>query len=169
MHQISGHIYKLKWWMSAAKLSLNASFIRQMLLQTLLFIVIKTLLEQFVPNNTTTTLSIKLNNFLHRIDCKVTMLALVNQHGCSLKRIRRSKNWSLTGEQNQLVELSEQLQQPKTIWIADAIQNALPKPSFDLTAIVLSNPDMTINRLIAETGCTLIEARVAIDKAEALI
>jgi hypothetical protein len=41
MHQISGHIYKLKWWMSAAKLSLNASFIRQMLLQTLLFIVIQ--------------------------------------------------------------------------------------------------------------------------------
>jgi len=140
-----------------------------MLLQTLLLIVIKNLLEQFVPNNTTTTLSIKLNNFLHRIDCKATIIALVNQHGCNLKRIRRSKNWSLTGEQNQLVEVSKQLQQPKTIWIADAIEKALPKPSFDLIAIVLSNPDMTINRLIAETGCTLIEARIAIDKAEALI
>ena len=119
--------------------------------------------------NTTTNLTIKLNNFLHRIDCKATLIALVNQHGCSLKRIRRSKNWALIGKQSQLVEVSEQLQQPKTIWIADAIQNALPKPSFDLTAIALSNPDMTINRLIAETGCTLIEARVAIDTAEALI
>jgi hypothetical protein len=122
-----------------------------------------------VPNTTTTTLTIKLNNFLHRIDCKATLIALVNQHGCTLKRIRRSKNWALIGKQSQLAEVSQQLQQPKTIWIADAIQNALPKPSFDLTAIVLSNPDMTINRLIAETGCTLIEARVAIDKAETLI
>ena len=121
-----------------------------------------------MPNNTTTTLSIKLNNFLHRIDCKATIIALVTLHGCSLKRIRRSKNWSLTGKQSQLVEVSEQLQQGKTIWITDAIRKGLPKPSFDLVAITLSTPDMTINRLIAETGCTLIEARIAIDKAEGL-
>ena len=121
-----------------------------------------------MPNNTTTTLSIKLNNFLHRIDCKATIIALVTLHGCSLKRIRRSKNWSLTGKQSQLVEVSEQLQQGKTMWITEAIQKGLPKPSFDLVAITLSNPDMTINRLIAETGCTLIEARIAIDKAENL-
>jgi hypothetical protein len=121
-----------------------------------------------LPNNTTTTLSIKLNNFLHRIDCKATIIELVTQHNCSLKRIRRSKNWSLTGKQSQLVEVSEQLQQGKTMWITEAIQKGLPKPSFDLVAITLSNPDMTINRLIAETGCTLIEARIAIDKAEGL-
>ena len=122
-----------------------------------------------MPNNTSTIHSIKLNNFLHRIDCKTTIIELVNQHGCSLKRIRRSKNWSITGKQIQLIEVSQQLQQPKTLWITDAIQKALPKPNFDLTTIALSNPDMTINRLIAETGCTLIEARVAIDKAEELI
>lgn len=121
-----------------------------------------------MQNKTSPPLSIKLNNFLHRIDCKATVIALVTQHDCSLKRIRRSKNWLLTGKQSQLVEISEQLQQGKTIWITDAIQKGLPKPSFDLVAITLSNPDMTINRLIAETGCTLIEARVAIDKAEDL-
>ena len=125
-------------------------------------------MEYFLPNNTTTNLSIKLNNFLHRIDCKATIIALVNQHGCSLKRIRRSKNWLLTGKQNQLVEVSEQLQVGKTMWITEAIGKALPKASFDLTAIVLANADMTINRLIAETSCTLIEARIAIDKAEDL-
>ena len=125
-------------------------------------------MEYFLPNNTTTPLSIKLNNFLHRIDCKVTVIALVNQHGCSLKRIRRSKNWLLTGKQSQLVEVSEQLQVGKTMWITEAIGKALQKPSFDLKAIVLANAGMTINRLITETGCTLIEARIAIDKAEDL-
>lgn len=113
--------------------------------------------------------SIQLNNFLHRIDCKITMMELVAQQGCSLKRIRRSKNWSLTGTQSQLLTVSEQLQQGRTVWISDAIHKALPKSSFDLAAIVHSHPDMTLNRLIAETGCTLIEARVALDKAENLI
>jgi len=121
-----------------------------------------------LPNKTSSQLSIKLNNFLHRIDCKATIIELVTLHNCSLKRIRRSKNWLLTGQQNQLVEVSEQLKQGKTKWISEAIGKVLPKPNFDLTAIALSNSGMTINRLIAETGCTLIEARIAIDKAENL-
>jgi len=127
------------------------------------------LAENAVPKNTLKKRSITLNNFLHRIDCKTTIIELATQQGCSLKRIRRSKNWSLTGNQSQLVAVSEQLQQGKTLWISDAIHKALPKPTFDLTAIVQSNPDMTINRLIAETGCTLIEARAALDKAEDLV
>ena len=122
-----------------------------------------------MPKNASKTLSIQLNNFLHRIDCKTTIIELVTQHGCNLKRIRRSKNWRLTGNQAQLVAVSEQLKQGRTLWIAEAINKALPKPTFDLTAIVQSNPDMTINRLIAETGCTLIEARAALDKAEDFI
>jgi len=119
-----------------------------------------------VPKNASKILYIQLNNFLHRIDCKNTIMELVTQQGCSLKRIRRSKNWSLTGTQNQLIAVSEQLQQARIVWISDAIYKALPKPTFDLTAIVQSNPDMTLNRLIAETGCTLIEARAALDEGE---
>ena len=122
-----------------------------------------------MSKNAPKILSIQLNNLLHRIDCKVTIIELVTQQGCSLKRIRRSKNWSLTGNQAQLVAVSEQLRQSKTAWIVEAINKALPKPTFDLTAIVQANPDITINRLIAETGCTLIEARAALDKAEDFI
>ncbi|WP_243834688.1 ribosome recycling factor family protein [Psychromonas algarum] len=141
-----------------------------------------------MPNDASKKRAIQLNNFLHRIDCKTAIIELVTQQGCTLKRIRRSKNWLLTGKQNQLVEISKQLQQEaitlnkvtldktnfdkstanKKRWIAEAINKSLPKPSFDLTAIVQSTPDITINRLIAETGCTLIEARAAMDKAEDL-
>jgi hypothetical protein len=126
-------------------------------------------MEGTVPNYTSKMLSIKLNNFLHRIDCKATMIELATQHCCSLKRIRRSKNWLLMGNQSQLVEISDKLRQKKVLWIAEAIDKALPKPTFSLTLIMKSNPAMTVNRLMTETGCTLIEARCAIDTAEGFI
>jgi len=105
------------------------------------------------------------------------MIDFFTQYGCSIKRIRRSKNWLLTGKQNELVEINKQLQHgfldnkdcKKVIWIAEAINEALPKPNFDLVTIIQTNPDMTINRLIEETGCTLIEARAALDKSEDFI
>ncbi len=119
-----------------------------------------------VPNNTSELLSIKLNNFLHRIDCKATMIDLSIQHGCSLKRIRRSKNWLLTGNPSQLAEISAKLQQKKTLWITQAINQALPTPSYNLSLIMKSHPTMTVNQLMAKTGCTITEARSAIDSAE---
>ncbi|MEI6896632.1 MAG: ribosome recycling factor family protein [Psychromonas sp.] len=122
-----------------------------------------------MPNNASKKLSVKLNNFLHRIDCKETIIKIATQHGCSLTRIRRSRNWLLTGNQSQLVEISDQLRRTKALWIAQAINQALPKPTLDLALIMKSNPAMTVNRLISETGCTLIEARGAIDAAEGFI
>ena len=122
-----------------------------------------------MTNHTSKLISIQLNKFLHRIDCKATLIELFSQKGCRLKRIRRSKNWLLIGNQNQLTEISESLRERKTLWIADAIDTALPTPTINLTSIMKSNPEMTVNRLIAETGCTLIEARCAIDTAEGFI
>lgn len=117
-------------------------------------------------NDTPIILSIQLNNLLRRIDCKIGIKALVTQHGGSLKRIRRSKNWVLMGTENQLLAISEQLQHDKNDWIARTIIKALPKPTLNLTLIAHSTSGMTINRLMTETGCTLIEARAAIDHAE---
>ncbi|MEL0630153.1 ribosome recycling factor family protein [Psychromonas aquatilis] len=127
-------------------------------------------------NDTSTICSIKLNNFLHRIDCKTTMINIFTVNGCTIKRIRRSKNWLLTGKPEQLIEvnkhlrqhLAENIESKKVGWILEVIDKGLPKPSVDLVTLVRSTPDMTINRLIVETGCTLIEARIAIDKAEDL-
>jgi len=123
-------------------------------------------MEGAVPNYTSKMLSIKLNNFLHRIECKATILTLVNKYSCSIKRIRRSKNWALTGSQSQLVLLSNELREGKLRWIAQSIDKSLPAPNFNLAQRIESNPSITVNRLMAETGCTLIEARDAIDAAE---
>ena len=122
-----------------------------------------------MPNYTSKTFSITLNSFLHRIDCKATMLEITSQHGCRLTRIRRSRNWLLVGKQDQLATMSDKLREKKTVWIAQAIDNALPKPTFNLALIIKSNPAMTVNQLMSETGCTLIEARSAIDTAEGFL
>jgi len=97
------------------------------------------------------------------------MKEIATQHCCQLKRIRRSKNWLLIGNQSQLIEISNKLRQKKTLWIVKAIDEALPKPTFNLALIMKANPSMTVNQLIAETGCTLIKARSAIDSAEGFI
>jgi len=123
-------------------------------------------MEGIVPNEAANEISITLNRFLHRIDCKATMIELVTQHGCSLTRIRRSKNWLLMGTQAQLVELSAKLHEGKTLWIAEAIDKTQPKATINLSLIINANPEITVNQLIAETGCTLIEARAAMDHAE---
>ena len=94
------------------------------------------------------------------------MLELVQQHGCTVKRIRRSRNWLLTGKVAQLSELKETLRLGRGIWVAEAVDNALPKPTFNLAIVLQAKPAMTVNQLMAETGCTLIEARAAIDAAE---
>lgn len=122
-----------------------------------------------MQNHTSELLIVKLNNFIHRIDCKASIIELFTQHHCSVKRIRRSKNWQLTGTQAQLTELSDILQKDKTAWIADAIDKALPTPSFNLALIIKSTPTITVNQLMAKTGCSLVEARSAIDTAENFI
>ena len=71
--------------------------------------------------------SITLNRFLHRIDCKTTMIEIATQHGCRLSRIRRSKNWVLKGKQSQLTEMSQKLCQQKTLWISKSIDKAFLK------------------------------------------
>jgi hypothetical protein len=73
------------------------------------------------------------------------------------------------GQPKSACEISDKLRQKKALWIAEAIDKAIPKPTFSLTLIMKSNPAMTVNRLMAETGCTLIEARDAIDTAEGFI
>lgn len=122
-----------------------------------------------MPPNTSEILSIKLNNFLHRIDSKSIILALASQHQCILKRIRRSKNWLLIGNKSQVMEMSLHLREHNIFWIADAIDKALPKVPVNLELFLKLNPSMTVNQLIQVAGCSLIEARYTIDKAEGLI
>lgn len=111
-------------------------------------------------------LSITLNSFVHRVADKTTVIKCANQHGCQLKRIRRSRHWQLSGHEQQLRSLIEALKDEDQQWIVAAIGKSLPEPDVDLSQILLSNPTMTVSQLVQETGCSMSEARVAIDQHE---
>jgi len=122
-----------------------------------------------VQNKNDELITVKLNNFIHRISCKASIIEISSQYGGSLKRIRRSRNWRLMATQSQLIAMSGQLRENNIIWVADAIDNTLPKQAFDLTLIIRSTPAITVNQLIVKSGCTLAEARTAIDSAEGFL
>ncbi|MDN2662191.1 hypothetical protein OW492_02220 [Psychromonas sp. 14N.309.X.WAT.B.A12] len=111
-------------------------------------------------------LSIQLNSFVRRVDDKQQVLALVTQQQCTLKRIRRSKNWLLSGSETQLTSLMLFLTDLQLLWINQAIVKGLPKPKVNLQQLISSHLDMTLNKLIAQTGCSLSEVRIAFDLAE---
>ncbi|MEF1290281.1 ribosome recycling factor family protein [Vibrio sp. M260118] len=113
-------------------------------------------------------ISVPLNSFVHRVPDKSIVLSLASENGCQLKRVRRSRNWQLNGEEQQLRILATQLDLDAHRWIVEAIDKALPKPIVNLADLLAHTPNMTVNQLVAESGCSLKEARQAIDEFELL-
>jgi hypothetical protein len=111
-------------------------------------------------------LSITLNSFVHRVPDKSVVLALAAQHGCQLKRIRRSRHWSLSGEEKQLRSLMAHFDDEAHQWIVKAITLVLPKPTVSLAELLEKAPSMTVNQLVVAADCSLTEARQAIDEHE---
>ncbi|MBD1577737.1 ribosome recycling factor [Vibrio sp. S11_S32] len=122
-------------------------------------------------------ITIALPSLIHRIgrDRVKQAKSIALKLGCELKRIRRSRNWQLQGEVEPLSELIETLTatDPDTMSylikkITDGINTALiseedsqPPPSMadKLAALIQSNPDITLNELMAITDCTMAQAR----------
>ncbi|KGY12554.1 hypothetical protein NM22_10285 [Vibrio tubiashii] len=113
-------------------------------------------------------ISVPLNSFVHRVPDKSIVLSLAIENGCQLKRIRRSRNWQLIGEEQQLRAFMTRLDLDAHRWIVDAIDKALPKPIINLADLLTQTPNMTLNQLVAKSGCSLKEARQAIDEFELL-
>lgn len=113
-------------------------------------------------------ISVQLNSFVHRIEDKERFAGLVLSMQCGLKRIRRSRNWLLSGTEAQLIQLNDELKYETDNWVKQAIEKSLPKREISLDEWLSSNPNTTVNQLVKETGCTVVQARQAIDKFEQL-
>ncbi|EGA68182.1 hypothetical protein VISI1226_15616 [Vibrio sinaloensis DSM 21326] len=111
-------------------------------------------------------LSVPLNSFVHRVNDKQQVLNLVAEHGCQLKRIRRSRHWMLSGDEDQLRLLSDQLDSVSQQWIIKAINLALPKLTISLQQVLTEQPNLTVTQLVSLTDCSMEEARRAIDEHE---
>ncbi|SEG68188.1 ribosome recycling factor family protein [Vibrio hangzhouensis] len=110
-------------------------------------------------------ITVRLNSFVHRVEDKTRVMDCARAHQCQLKRIRRSRNWTLSGEKDQLVAFAISA---GVGWISIAIDKALADYKSPIQRVLERNPEVTIAELIHESGCSLVEARAAIDEYEGL-
>lgn len=94
--------------------------------------------------------------------------ALIRETGSVLTRKGRSSNWMLFADKEQMRQIVsdiEQSAQPSWQWLAKLIREKHSQYSYDeLRNLVVRNPNITINQLIAMTDCTLVDARRVIDE-----
>ncbi|WP_415679616.1 ribosome recycling factor family protein [Vibrio diazotrophicus] len=101
--------------------------------------------------------------------------AIATEHKCELKRIRRSRNWQISGFFEQLSDYNQQLKVAgivtDTPFIVEKISEAL-KPYEQaslperLAALISKNENITLAELMDKTGCTIAQARLARDENE---
>ncbi|MBW3695191.1 hypothetical protein EK599_05770 [Vibrio sp. T187] len=119
-------------------------------------------------------IQIQLNSFVHRASDKLKLLAAVESTGATLKRIRRSRNWLLSGTEFQLMALKTQLGDERDRWIKLAIEKGMPVEATlaateaQLSALIAQQTGITVSELVALSGCSVADARKAIDSHEDL-
>ncbi len=126
----------------------------------------------------TENVTISLPALIHRIGRDLANqakdLALLNS--CELKRVRRSRNWAVTGEAVNIQSFKEQLKSQTSnewIYLIKKLETALlshadklePLP-VKLARLITENANITLAELMHLTDCTISEARTARFKAD---
>ena len=116
--------------------------------------------------------TIKLPAFLRRTMNSYALKAHIRQLGCDLNRIGRSRNWQLKANFRQLqaiVAFIEQEQEQSWSWLAKHLRKEFQHLSHEnLLAIARRMSNVTITALMAQTDCTLAQARKILDELEDL-
>jgi len=124
-------------------------------------------------------ISIPLPSLIHRIgrEAAKRAQAMALKHGCELKRIRRSRNWSITGQaiaiQSCCAELTALSDTAEFAFMIKKIDSALLQHadkfeplSAKLVRLINQNPAITLGELMQQTQCSISEARLARFEAE---
>ncbi|MGL5666925.1 MAG: ribosome recycling factor family protein [Shewanella sp.] len=124
-------------------------------------------------------ISIPLPSLIHRIGREAVKRAqaIAVQNGCELKRVRRSRNWSITGKaiaiQSCCVELTAQSDIAEFAFMIKKIDSGLLQHAdkleplgAKLVRLINQNPAITLGELMQQTQCTMSEARLARFEAE---
>ncbi|CAM2774084.1 ribosome recycling factor family protein [Vibrio mytili] len=132
------------------------------------------------PSMSLNTLTIPLPSLIHRIGGEHAKRAKVIavEKGCELKRIRRSRNWQISGEALNLKRVLDHLSVEESEAFGfmisklevglSAHQDKLEPLEEKLVRLVLQNSNITLAELMAETNCTIAQARSARFEAELL-
>lgn len=124
-------------------------------------------------------IAIYLPSLIHRIgrDAVKQAQRLAEQYSCELKRIRRSRNWTVSGEaidiqsftaalNTENVEAFRYLTQKLTTALLQHADKLEPL-DVKLVRLVTANPNLTLSALIELTNCSMSEARQARSHADA--
>jgi len=125
---------------------------------------------------------ISLPSLIHRIGREAVKQAqdVAKQYHCELKRVRRSRNWGLSGEATKIQSFAEQLKQRQLKaaqlqkegaefrYLIQKVETALLDHTdklepleVKLARLINDNPNITLSELIHTTDCTTAEARAA--------
>ncbi len=116
-------------------------------------------------------------SFIRRVggETAKALKAEASQQQCELKRIRRSRNWHLSGKVEDLDLFSQQLKGNELVQdypffvekviegIGPYLQESLP---VRLAQLIANNPAITLAEMMEKTGCTIAQARLARDNEE---
>ncbi|WP_045593191.1 ribosome recycling factor family protein [Vibrio vulnificus] len=123
---------------------------------------------------------IALPSLIHRIGGEMTkhLKSVAAEHGCELKRVRRSRHWQISGEALALQAFYDQvrrLEEDSASYLVKKMQLALASHSEKLEPLedklqrlVMENPAITLTELMSQTHCSLSQARSARFSAEGL-
>ncbi|EHU5004396.1 ribosome recycling factor family protein [Vibrio vulnificus] len=123
---------------------------------------------------------IALPSLIHRIGGELTkhLKSVAADHGCELKRVRRSRHWQISGEALALQAFYDQvrrLEEDSASYLVKKMQLALASHSEKLEPLedklqrlVMENPAITLAELMSQTHCSLSQARSARFSAEGL-
>ncbi|EDP59584.1 ribosome recycling factor family protein [Vibrio sp. AND4] len=129
---------------------------------------------------TDSLISIPLPSLIHRIGGEHAKRAkiIAAQCKCQLKRIRRSRNWKIEGNALDIKAFLDlvRLQEAEGLhFVIQRLEIGLTKHSdklepleTKLIRLVCENPAITLAELMAETNCSLVQARTARFDAENL-
>ncbi len=127
-----------------------------------------------------TKIVILLPSLIHRIGGEHAKRAklLAAERGCELKRIRRSRNWQVSGEALDLQIFLQHIKANESETLGFVInkmegalavhQDKLEPLEVKLVRLVRQNPNVTLAELMAETNCNIAQARAARFEAEVL-
>ncbi|AAZ24308.1 ribosome recycling factor family protein [Colwellia psychrerythraea] len=115
---------------------------------------------------------INLPSFLRRTLKAYALKAHIRQLGCDLSRIGRSRNWQLKANFDQIqsiIEYIEQKDEKSWLWLAKLLKKEYQHLSHDnLLVLATRLESVTITALMAQTDCTLAQARKVLDELEGL-
>ncbi|AIL73153.1 ribosome recycling factor [Vibrio vulnificus] len=123
---------------------------------------------------------IALPSLIHRIGGETTkhLKSLAADHGCALKRVRRSRHWQIAGEALALQAFYDQvrrLEENSANYLVKKMQLSLASHSEKLEPLedklqrlLMENPAITLAELMSQTHCSLSQARSARFSAEGL-